>query len=315
MSGGLYTANAQEAREDFLRLKGIELSVPTDEQLAKMRTDNPDIPAHVQMVVTWEPLSYRIEGGKYGNQEADYIRMSKGDGLSKLDNLTEAEALANIRSGGYPAVPGSALIKLARGLEKKDPTKMTRPYERFMVAAARLGIHLDIDVDGTKTGKPGALYTNDAGKVFKCTAGFEEFPTPGENAQGRFFWDWDETTSRFMRLPIARADDYVQPEDIPVRIIEAREDGTVTTPAAVSGGAAVDTTDALRNAISVMGIVGSPVEDVKETVRATALRNISKAPVLGTADVMAALTGGTFLEFVEGKGVITTAGGVVELVA
>ena len=313
MSGGLYTANAQEAREDFLRLKGVELSVPTDEQLAKMRADNPDIPAHIQMVVTWEPLSYRIEGGKYGNQEADYIRMSKGDGLSKLESVSEQEALANIRAGGYPAVPSAALIKLARGLEKKDPAKMTRPYERFMVAAAKLGIHLDIDLDGSKTGKPGSLYSNDVGKVFKCTAGFEEFPTPGENEKGQFRWNWDETTSRFMRIPVARADDYVQPEEVPVRVIESSDDGEKVQAAAAAQ--TVDTSDALRNAISVMGLVGTDVESAKSTAKGVALRSISKAPVLGSAEVMAALNAGTFIEYAEGKGVITTAGGVIELVA
>lgn len=288
------------------RLKGVALSVPDDERIADIRSENDEyrVPAH--LVITWEPLSYRVEGGIYGNEERKYIPITKAGGLTDLDNLTEAEALEAVRAGGYPAIPSKALIKLDSGLERKDPARQPQQYSRTMCAALKSGMHVGIDKDGSVTGQPGNFYSKDVGKVFRCTNGPEDMPRPGTNEKGRFFWDWDDTYSKFMILPREELTNYVQPEDVPVRVIESQE----TTSAGFSGGGEVSGNQ-LSAAVVVMGLSGSTVEDVNGAAPSLIAANVANFPDLQSTEVATAAASGTFVEYLESIGALSVEDGVI----
>lgn len=303
----LYSANAQEAKKDTYKLVGVSLNVPTAEQIAKMREKNPEytgIP--VSLLVEWEPMTYRIEGGTHGNKESDYVRLTKGAGVTE-------DAVAGIRAGGYPAIPSSAMYKTPAAPEKKDPSKQQFPIQRFLVAAARVGLNLSIDNDGSKTGTPGAIFTTDAGQLFECTSGYEDFPTWAEDSTGRVKPDWENPSQRYMRLPIARVKDFVAPEVMPVRHIEARDEGGEAGGAATSAvsSGATDIVALLKAAVTKIGIVGQTPTEVNEKAMNLVARNLGTNPVLGTTEVANAARNKQLVEFLVGKGVVDVSSGTV----
>jgi hypothetical protein len=307
----LYAANAQEAKKDTYKLLGVHLDIPTDEMLAKWKENGSEFEGvPVSLAVEWEPQSYRIEGGQFGNKEFDRIRLTKSGGVSP-------EGLANVRAGGYPAIPQSAMYKYPANPAKANPAKQAFPIQRFMVMAAKAGIDLSIDNDGSVTGKPGELYSKDAGKLFECTSGYEDFPTWVETDKG-VKPDWEDTKAVYMRLPIARVENFVAPAELPVRHIEAREDSGNTGGAAVSAvssGGAVDSTGLLKAAVEKIGIVGKTVEEVNEGAMGFVARNLAVAPVLGTTEVANAARGKQLVEYLVNKGVVSVTDGVVAVAA
>ena len=317
MSLGDYVQYA--AHEDTFRLKGIELWVPTDEQIAKSRAKAPDMPVHVSMKVTWEPLTYRkFIGDDEIKEEVDYIRVTKGKGLSAGD---EATAIATVRAGGFPAIPSGVRLN-APDPRKADPDKQPQPFQRFYVAAGRAGIVIDVDADGSVTGKPGQLYSKQVGKIFSCRNGAEDFPTvntdpvTGEALSGKDFWNWSDTKSVFMRVPMKELTDFAQPEQIPERRYERKEetDGEGTVGTTTTAAPAALSTDDLRAAVSLLGISGKTVSVVNASATSLVVSNISKAPaVLGAGEVNRAAQSGKFVDWLVEQGVVTVQDGVVNV--
>ena len=317
MSLGDYVQYA--AHEDAFRLKGVELWIPTDEQIAKMRAKAPDMPVHVSMKVTWEPLAYRkFIGDDEIKEEVDYIRLTKGKGLSAGD---EATALAVVRAGGFPAIPAGVRLN-APDPKKADPDKQPQAFQRFYVAAGRAGIVIDVDADGSVTGTPGQLFSKQVGKIFSCRNGAESFPTvnadpvTGETKTGKDFWNWEDTKSVFMRVPMKELTDFVQPEQIPERRYERKEesDGLGTVGTTTTAAPAALSTDDLRNAIALLGIGGKTVSVVNASATSLVVSNISKAPaVLGAGEVNRAAQSGKFVDWLVEQGVVTVQDGVVNL--
>lgn len=178
MAESLYDAAAQRAREEFYRLVSVNVSIATDEQLAKMRDSNKDAQPRAQMVVTWEPLSYRKEGGKYGNIETDYYPMSSG---------VSDEEIEQIRFGFWRGIPENKRMRIPQNLGQA-----TRPWQRFMLKAKNAGLRIDIGEDGQFT-------SPDIGRVFKVEAGFDSFPQWQPNATGRG-GRWTNRTRVSLRL-------------------------------------------------------------------------------------------------------------------
>ena len=288
--------------------------MPTDEQTAKARAKYPEIPVHASMKVTWEPLSYRkFIGEDEIKEEVDYIRVTKGKGLSAGDEATMVE---RVRQGGFPAIPSDVRLN-APDPKKADPDKQAQPFPRFYVAAGKAGISIDVDEDGTVTGTPGQLYSKDVGKIFACRNGAEEFPTVNDGATGKDFWNWDDTKSVFMRIPLREVTDFAQPEQIPERRYERKDDSEgggapgVTTTAAP---AALDTAS-LREAVSLLGLDGKTVSVVNASATALVVSNIAKAPaVLGAGEVNRAAQSGKFVDWLTEQGVISVEDGKVVLV-
>ena len=308
----LYQGNVQEAKKDTYRLLGVRLDVPTDEIIQKWQAKREDgstvdsVP--ISLGVEWEPLSYKIEGSEFGNKEFDRVRLTKSGGVS-------LDALAAIRAGGYLAIPQASLYKTPNNPAKANPAKQAFEIQRLLVAFAKCGIDLSIDENGSVTGKPGEIYTKDAGQIFECSAGFEEFPTWEEDKKdGRVKANWEETKQTYMRLPLARVKDYVQPENVPVRHIERRDDdGGSGTAATVSGGGSgnADVTELLRTAVEKIGIVGKTVDEVNSSAMSLVARNLATSPVLGTSEIANAARGGKFVEVLFSKDAIGIADGVV----
>ena len=301
----------QAAPEDVFRLKAVELWVPTDEQIAKMRANNPDIPVHVSLKVSWEPMTYRkLIGDELIPEEVDYIRVTKGKGLS---DGNEYENVQRVRAGGFPAIPADARMKVP-DYAKAVVEKQEREFPRFYVSAGKAGLVIDVDEDGSKTGTPGGVYSPQVGKIYLCQTR-NEYPTVNQGAGGSFGgWNWDETKTSFVRVPLREVTDFVQPEQLPERRYERKENSPVAAVTTTTAAAPVSTGD-LRSAVALLGIEGKTVSVVNASAASLVASNISKAPaVLGSGDVNRAAISGRFVDYLAEQGVVEMQDGKVVLV-
>jgi hypothetical protein len=297
--GGLYGAVAQTDREDYARLAGVELSVPTDEQIARMREDNPSIPVHVSLKITWVPLSYRImRGSEVQEEETDYIRITKGSGLSGDDgpgSEFESQTVENVRQVGWAAIPAAALISVPKGKNTK------RPFERWMKRAQEAGVHLDIDPSS------GQLVSNDLGQVFKLTAGMDTFPTWDPDKGQRGGWtnpdNGENGIDRYMRYPVTKAPAYVAPEadQLPVVHREPRAQEAATT----AGGASGPSNDMLAAVVEGLELadMGLEVLNSSKMVGITS-KAIAQFPVLASGEVAQAVADNRFGDYLAERGLL-----------
>ena len=286
-------------REDVFELASVQLWIPTDEQLAKSRARFENAKAHAQLRVAWKPKTYqKFIGDDEVTEEVDYFRMTKGDGIPE-------GLLESIREAGYTAIPNGILLTLPAS-KKADPDKQTSAFQRFMVAAGRAGLVIDVDENGQ-------FFSPQVGKLFRCRDGAEEFPTPSTNAAGRFEWDWSEPRTTFMRVPLALVTDFVQPEELAQRRYARKEENgeagvAVTTSSAPSplDGAAI------ADAFKLIGISGKPVAVVNATGVSLVSANIVKAPaVFGAKEVQQAAQSGKLVDYLVEKGAATVEDGAV----
>ncbi len=244
----LYDLSKRDASEDVFELVGVEAVVTTPEQLAKAREKFSDMQGSMQLKVTWRPKTYRkFIGDEEVTEEVDYIKMTTSGAITDQN-------IGIIRDGKLRAINKGMLIALPNKPDKADPDKQPQEYSRFMVAALKAGLVIEPTEDGGVT-------SPQIGKLFRCRSGYEEFPRPGEDAKGGFKWDWDDTRSTFMRVPVALVTDFVEPADEDKREFryERRDDDS-------TGGAATTTTSGggvteadLAAAIRAIGISGKPV--------------------------------------------------------
>lgn len=302
----LYGEATRQARREFLRLVDVKLSIATEEQIAKGRLSNEDFNPRPQMVITWEPVSYRKEGGKYGNVETDYLVMSYGDGYS-------AEEIAEFRTGFWRAMPRRLSIPTVLANAK-------RPWELQMFRGKTAGLRLAIDDDGSKTGTAGQVYSPDAGSIFEVEAGMQTLPTwdPDKGKQGA--WTnpakGEEGKTVYMRLPIHKADDYVIPDEVPVIHVRAADDDDAPTAAPVTTTGTVSgvTAEKIYAAFVEAGLIGTDVNAISTPQAQMALANKfgRTAPVFLTGELLGAATNGKLIELAESKGAITVVDGVIQ---
>ena len=288
-------------KEEFLRLVSVALDVPTDEQIEKTaatlraKGNTNTIAPRASLRITWEPLSYNMRGVN-GNLVTDYIDVSFG---------LDPEHLANIRANGWLGIPDNKLVRVD---EKLDARGQTREWPRYRLQTKDI-LPLDIDVDGSITGKVGQPYSTAVGHVFRCSEGSDTF---ARNVQDSVTKQWkvDTTNPRrsYMRYPLEMDDSYVAPADVPVRIPRSAstEAGAVFT-ATVAAGL---TSDSLRAAVLASGLVGKNATELSGANRqisfvASHMEDSEETLVFGTAEVNEAANEGELIDFLVKKGAVT----------
>lgn len=292
---------ALKPKEEYLRLVSVELGVPTDEQIEKTaatlraKGSTNTIAPRASLRITWEPLSYNMRGVN-GNLVTDYIDVSFG---------LDPEHLANIRTNGWLGIPDNKLVRVD---EKVDARGQTREWPRYRLLTRGV-LPLDIDTDGSITGKVGQPFSTAVGHVFRCTEGSESFP---RNVQDTLTKKWNVDTANprksFMRIPVEMDDSYVAPADVPIRIPRSQsiEAGAVVTDAVAAGL----TADSLRAAVVASGMIGMKATDLSSASRqisfvATHMEDSEETLVFGTGEVSEAANEAELIAYLQRKGAVT----------
>ena len=311
MSRDFFEETTQPPNEVYMRLLDIQVSTLDDEQIQKTRAKFPDIAVQPTLKITYEPLSYSIDG-RYGNLQTDYIPMTFStrslDWVRDKDGAVTPtpEVLAAVREHGFDGIPPKDMIKTPRG---NDPKKLERYYERWMIHFRNAGFSLRVN-DGEVDDRPiGQLYTPEAGAVVRVLEGTDEFPEFDVEAK-----KWTTTTkSKYVRYIVGAAPEYVAPEEVPVRRFAVEE---VKDPPTTAGTSV--TSEQLKTAVEAAGWVGQPVEAFEGPNKQIAMlsRGITadaEAAPLADETVQIAAREGNLLGYLEEAGVI--AGGVNIVVA
>lgn len=292
----------REPRSDVYELAGVELFIPTDEQLEKARAksrengyDN-ELPASVSIAVRWKPKTYqKFIGDDEVTEEVDYYRLTNSQGLTD-------EQLQMVREAGFNAIPEDRMYKLPAN-KKADINRQPRDVQRLLLAADRVGIVIDVDEQGN-------LFSPQVGKLYECLEGPHDMPTWDNEARR---WDYDDPKQAFFRLPVREATDFVQPEELAVRRYERREEASAPAQTTTSAAAPV-TPEELREAFAAIGIDGKPVGVINAQGVSLVASNVSKNPaVFGSKDVNQAAQSGKLVEFLVEQGVATNDEGTVRI--
>lgn len=298
----IYEDGARKARREVLKLVSVGITTPTDEQIASRKSDNEKYKPKGQFVIQWEPLSYKIEGGKYGNVTTDYL-----DFTFPLDD----EQLATVRQFGWRGA-GNANVRLSiPSSEAQAKDKWTK----FMIRAHKAGLELSFDEAGNLTSKS-------IGEVFEVESGSVVLPTRIQDPKNSKWRDsipenGERAFTPFMNLPVQKLDNYVQPDDVPVRIISTNEDDTEATPASTSGGATAQpagvSPEQLASAFAEAGMIGADVESYKSSAQQVSVTNKfgTRAPIFFTKEIQDAASNGSLIDYAVAKGAIVVNDGVI----
>lgn len=298
----IYEDAARSNRKEVLRLTGLGIQIATDEQIAKGRLKNPDFKPNATMVVTWEPLSYRLEGGRYGNLRTEYLPITYGRGL-------EPEEIEQVRQHGWRGAgnTGKRMTIPKTVAEARD----VWPY--FMVMAKNAGLEVSIAEDGQLT-------SPQVGKAFEVEAGTITLP---KRIQDPNTGKWRNSNPEkgepaytpYVRVPVRIVEDYVQPENVPVIVIANGGDDDSTPAAAptTTGGGSGVTADLLQAACVEAGFIGSPVTNFEGMAAQVNVTNrfVSRAPVFASKEVQDAASAGELINYLIAKGAITVTDGVI----
>lgn len=284
---------------EYLRLKSLEVAVPTDEQRAKAAAtsarNNTFLPKpRATLRVVWEPLSYNIKGNN-GNVTTDYLEVSW--------NL-EDDDLPRIRANGWLGIPDRKLIRMD---DKLAAEAQKNAWPRYR-ARTRDVLPIDIDIDGSVTGKVGQPYSSAIGHVFEVTEGYDNFPR-NVNINDKWVEDKENPRRVFMRYPVRMADDYVAPADVPIRVAPVRAEsdaGTVVDTDAIRTA----NTDSLRAAAVDSGMVGMLASDLSGVSKQINFLNrhmedSAATVIFGTAALNEAANNGELLTLFLDKGAIS----------
>lgn len=286
-----FEATKPAARTEVLRVVGSEIHVPTVEERA-VYEDPTYIAAYLHIHL--EPVSYRIEGGKFGNRERERFRITKG-------SLSEEEA-ERIRQIGWLGIPEN---KRAVNSGKKA----TYDFEAFRRALQETGNLIGMYIDDST----GNIEVAAKGKMFMFETKVVEMPVWNATggSRGRGAWDFDNARDLYMRIPTAPADDYTPPpyDQLPVRFIEASE-GVPAGSAVLGSGNTTGLDPAalvlLKDAVAAAGIIGKSVGDVATVDQQVTLTDkVSIAhPIFGSEVVASAASQGKLIEFLQNSGVV-----------
>lgn len=307
-----YNEATASAREERHALLSVAIEVPTEEQIVKITAEaDYDYQPRASLVVRWEPKSYRIEGGEYGNVETDFIPITRNlrdeDDNSVGLTLEEREA---VRQNGWRGLKDASRVDQRKVLPIPRGKTTRNPYARAMKRFQTAGIDLGVDDDGSVTGVPGQLYAKNAGTIFITESVQDDFPTWDSTLnKGRGGWN-EEGYQKWMRYPTKADPNYVAPpeDELPVRVIEARDDGGTSNPAPTTAGNAGGglNVEKLTNGARTMGIIGANAGDFQDENTQRAL--IARAPGKGVPE-FAALSGkiadGGIVTFLEKVGAVT----------
>lgn len=307
MSDSVYDDGARKARVEVLRLKGVSVSMITDEQIAKGKAKNENFKPSASFKVEWEPLSYRIEGGKYGNSRVEYLPFTFG--------LTPEEVEA-VRTGLWRGAgnTGKRMTIPANLSGAKDV------WTVFMVKAHAAGLDISIAENGD-------VYTKDVDQVFECEAGQLTLPRRIKDNNGKWrdsvpgkvtseYPMGEPSYNPYARIPTRKLTDYVQPDDVPVILITT--DDTDDTPAeaatTTSGSVSGVTAEALADAFAEAGLIGASTTTVDTAPKQVNITNKfgSRAPIFFLSEVQKAAANGDLITYAVEKGAIAVLNGVIE---
>lgn len=295
----------RKPRKEYVRLIGVSLWVPTDEQIekaaatAKKNGRNPRKPA-LSLRVECEPLSYKFvdEGGVARPEQRVFKYLEMTYGLSDED-------LEGARANGLHGINPNRIITARQG---GGPEVEENQFPRWLKYLNAAGFDLDVDDAGQPT-------TNAAGLVFEVTEGEDTFPGSRLDPRTNRWVKTDALgkpitfTVRNLMYFLAAAPDYVQdPES--VRTITVRNRDEEGDEAAVSSmGVGVDNVGALKTAALASGLVGRNVAEFKTARQQLAFcdASISVAPVLVTDEVNDAASSGNLITFLTERGAIAVA--------
>lgn len=298
----VYEDAARTARIEYLRLKGISVSVITDEQIAKAVAKNPNFKPSASFKVEWEPLSYRLEGGRYGNLRTEYLPFTFG---------LDADQLAAVRAMLWR---GAGTVG-RRMTIPNNVGEARQPWQVFMVKAKAAGLDISVNPD------TGDVYSKDVDKVFAVEAGYITLPARIQDPAAKGGWrDSDPSKGEkaytpYVRIPVEKVDNYVQPEDVPVIFVQSSDDDTTPAmPAATSTATATGVTpEALAAALAEAGLIGERADSFDTAAKQINVTNRfgAKAPVLFSSEVQTAAAAGGLIDYAIAKGAITVDDGVI----
>ena len=289
----LYDAVTREPSRNTYRLLGLAIEVPDDETIAKRRQDYGMEP-RAQLIVTMEPLSYKLEGGKYGNQTRRFYDFSSG--------LTDDE-VALVREAGFKGIPTNKRVVISKG---KKAERHERLGQRFLAYARDAQLDLDIDPN---TGQPTSKHI---GVPVETIEFFDQFPTVAAKADGSFDkWDWQSTRDQFAVYVTKVVPDYVQPESVPVRIISADEQAAATV--ASSSGPSKEQLVKAFVAAGIVGTAESQWSDNPGAQLAATMRGQTQPDgvILATAAVNDAALNGRLIQYGVEQGAIAVVDGMI----
>ena len=281
---------------DRLRLLGITVTVPTDEQIAKARAKaGDDLPIRARLEFELEPLTYRLDGGQY-TTERGYVDITK----SKM-GLTQQE-IEDVRTRGILGVPAQKMLDM-RVDTKRPVEKYNLPIQRFMWYAKKAGVSLLVsgtDKEVPATVSLGQVWSSAVGKVIVVKYGRDEFPSNNDgDTYGRWLYYFIALDPDFVALPENERE---------VRIIKPRDTEESAGEAVTATTSSGPTTEVLRAAALTAGIVGRNTADIGDENRQISLVNRAinnGAPVFGHPEVLAAAESGTLVAYLVDKGAVS----------
>ena len=256
----------------FLKLTGLELIAPHDEE------------TRVMLRQTWEPVSYRYDGGE--NVEVVSIPLTF--------RLTE-EQIALYNNAGIMALPhGGRENRIAMDFAKDDK-RVKFPFERWRRAFKACGFPFTYNA---QTG----VMANALGHVFECERFSDEFPA-GNN----------ESYTKFMIYPRKLADDYTPPAELPTLVRPERAVIEEVASAVTNGVRNGPSAEQIADAFVTAGIVGKPASNFAESGQQiqACVAGMMNAPVLGTAEVQDAAQRGQLIEYAVEKGAVKVEDGLL----
>lgn len=295
----------RKPRNEYVRLIGTSLWVPTDEQLekaantARQNGRNPRKPT-LSLRVECEPLSYKFvdENGVAQPEQRvfKYYPMTYG--------LTD-EDLAGAREHGLNGINPNRIITAGQG---GGPEAEKDVFPRWLKYLNAAGFDLDVD----EAGQP---VTNAAGKVFRVTEGEDVFPGSRQDPKTGKWVNTDAlgkpitfTLRNIMYLVEADANYVQDPESVRVITVRQRdEESDAAAASSISSG--VDTVGALRTAAIASGLVGKNIKEVSTARQQLAFcdGSIAVAPIFVTDEVNAAAAGGKLIDYLLSKDAIGVA--------
>jgi hypothetical protein len=304
----IYEDAKRVAKKEVLRLTGLSIHVATEEQVLKgtqSRDDGKDFLPRAQMVVTLEPLSYELQGGKYGNQRTLYMDIMYGKGL-------DAGEREIVRQHGWRGVG-----QVGRRLSiPKTVVECKEVWTTWMVAAKAAGLEISITDDGQLT-------SPQIGEAFEFDCGNLTLPTRIQVTRGgKQVWrDSDPSKGEkaytpYARVPAKLLKDYVIDENRPVIFVETSDDDTpaAAAPTTTAGGSSAGpSVEALAAAAATSGLVGMNVADIGTAGQQVNFTNKfgNGSPIFFSKAVQDAAQAGGLVDYLTAVGAISVTDGVI----
>lgn len=317
MGTDFYTDQEASLNDEYLRLTSVRVTILTDEQISKMRANDPSRRLNATLEVAWEPLSFNLEGGQHGNRVTDWIPMTYRSGVDvDKDGNARPQAIEDVRTKGLDGIPSDVILSVPRPTAK--PEAQRRLYERWMVKSRAAGLRLTKN-DGERGDLPvGQIYSPDEGEIFHVEEGQDEFPQWNPDLGVRGKWDLTDPIMRWVRYPVERAPAYAIPDQPRIVLVKATQDTQATTAAPTAAASGSPQVTQVVAALTAGGLIGQPVEkfgsrELQLRVVTGAIAGSAEAAILGHKEIQSAIDEGQLLEYLTEMGAVDVSNGTLEV--